>query len=279
MQNRAIHPDRYCVHQVTLMEQCDFRESLEALSRHGIHRTAVWKDKLDGLSLSDARHQLDNNGVEAIAYCVGGLFCFREDKRFRQAMDDNRQRIEQALALGATSMVVITGGVEDFGCDLRGARLRMLEGLGELTGLARDAGLRLALEPLHPMVCGNRSVLTTLGEANNALDQLDSDDVLSIALDTYACWWDPNLEADIKRAAHRISNLHVSDWLLDTTDTRLDRGMPGDGIIDNRRIRGLLEAQGFTGAVEVEIFSARNWWKRPADDVLHTILERYATAL
>jgi len=275
----TIHPDRYCVHQVTLMEQCDFRSGVEALAWAGIGKTAVWRDKLDAVGDETARLLLDDHGVSAEALCAGGLFCFRDQKRYRQAIDDNRRWIEQAALINAPSLVLISGGLEDFGQDIAGARLRAIEAMGELADFAAAAGVSLVLEPLHPMVCGFRSVFSSLREANDCLDQLDRDDVFALALDSYATWWDAELETQIRRAGSRIRHFHVSDWLADTTDLRLDRGMPGDGLIDNRRIRGWLEASGFTGAVEVEIFSARHWWQQPAERVLETILERYRTAL
>ncbi len=261
------------------MEQCDFRAAVEALPRAGIGKTAVWRDKLDAVGVETGRKLLADHGVEAVALCVGGLFCHRAEREFRAALDANRRWLEQAAAIGAPSLIVITGGLADFERDLAGARARALEALGELADDAAATGVRLVLEPLHPMLCGNRSVIGTLGEANDCLDALDRDDVLALALDSYATWWDVELDAQIARAGARLRHFHVSDWLADTRDLRLDRGMPGDGLIDNRAIRRSLEATGFDGPVEVEIFSARDWWRRPADEVLATIVERYRTAL
>ena len=111
------------------------------------------------------------------------------------------------------------------------------------------------------------------------LDQLDADDVMGLAVDTYSLWWDSELEIQIDGAGLRIINFHVSDWLPETRDIRFDRGMPGDGLIDNRRIRERLESAGFDGSIEVEIFSERDWWRRDPDEVLDTILHRYGRVL
>ncbi|HXP78162.1 MAG TPA: TIM barrel protein, partial [Stellaceae bacterium] len=135
------------------------------------------------------------------------------------------------------------------------------------------------LEPLHPMICATRSVLSTIKLANEWCDALAAEDAVGIAVDTYAVWWDPELEAGIARAGKRICAFHVSDWLPDTQDLRLDRGMMGDGVIDIPAIRRMVEAAGYTGQREVEIFSARNWWKRDADEVIRVIRERYQTAV
>ncbi len=128
------------------------------------------------------------------------------------------------------------------------------------------------------MVCGYRSVISTMREANNWLDQLNADDVLGIALDTHAVWWEPGLQQEIARAGTLIIAFHVSDWLADTSDVRLDRGMPGDGVIELPLIRHWVEAAGYRGPIEVEIFSQQDWWRRDPDVVLATILDRYGRA-
>lgn len=271
-------PERLCIHQVTLM-QCDFRSSIECFARHGVRKTAVWRDKLEEIGAGEAARILNDNGVEAVSFCAGGLLTARDPAERARALDDNRRWIEMAATVGAKSMVTITGGLDDGDRDLEGARMRALEGIGMLVPDFRAAGLRLALEPLHPMVCGFRSVISTLADANAMLDRLQADDVMGLAIDTYALWWDSQLERQMEHAGGRIVNFHVSDWLKKTRDVRLDRGMPGDGSIDNRRLRGVAEAAGFAGDVEVEIFSEADWWKRDADEVVKTIVERAAIAL
>lgn len=270
--------DRLCIHQVTLM-QCDYRQSMETLARHGVTRTAIWREKLDEVGTQEGARILADLGIEAMSLCAGGLLTASDAAARCQALDDNRRWIDQAAAIGARSMVTITGGLEAGQTDLRAARDVALEGLAELVPHARAAGVRLALEPLHPMVCGFRSVISTVCEAGEMLRELDADDVLGLAIDSYALWWDHRLEADLADNAAYIINFHVSDWLAETRDVRLDRGMPGDGQIDNRKVRAWLEAGGFDGPVEVEIFSSRDWWQRDADEVVRTIVARAATQL
>jgi sugar phosphate isomerase/epimerase len=265
--------DRLCVHQVSLM-QCDFRQSIECLTRHGITKTAIWKDRLDEIGTSQGARILDDNGIEVLSLCAGGFLTGRTKTDRQKALDNNQRWLDQAAKIGAKSMVTITGGLEEGDVDIDAARDRALEALSHLVPLAIAADVKLALEPLHPMVCGFRSVISTLGEANTMLDALDCGDGLGIALDTYGLWWEPNLKAEISRAGSRIINFHVSDWLMQTSDIRTDRGMPGDGHIDNRGIRQELERTGFEGPVELEIFSKDNWWQRDPDEYLKIIKQR-----
>ncbi len=270
--------ERLCVHQLTL-NQCDFRGSVECLARHGIYKTAVWHEKLEGIEVAEARRILNGEGVQATSYCAGGFFADQDPEGFDRAVTRNRRQIEQAAGLGARSIVMISGGLPEGSRDLEGARQRAAEGFSALVGTARAAGVTLGLEPLHPMVCGLRSVWSTLDDAAAVLDSLGAPDVTGLVLDTYALWWDTRLSGQIERLGSRVVNFHVSDWLRDTRDVRLDRGMPGDGVIDLPAMRAALENSGFGGDVEIEILSQDRWWKRDPDEVIGTILDRVRAAV
>jgi len=269
-------PGRLCIHQVTLEGRCDFRASIDCLSRNGIASTAVWKPRLDEVGAAAGAAHLRDAGVRAVSLCAGGFLTEPGAAARQKMLDDNRRCLDQAAAIGAHTMVTITGGLPEGSRDLAGARARAKEGLAELVPLARAAGVKLAFEPLHPIVCGFRSVVTTLREANDWLDEIGAGEALGIAFDSYALWWEPGLAGEIARAGTRILNFHCSDWLRDTRDVRLDRGMFGDGCIDNRGILAAVDATGFAGPVEVEIFSAENWWKCDPDELVATIKARYA---
>ncbi len=135
----------------------------------------------------------------------------------------------------------------------------------------------LAIEPLHPMYAADRACVNTMEHANDLCDELGPG--LGIAVDVYHVWWDPHLEREIERAGgaspSRLLAYHICDWLVPTTDLLTDRGMMGDGVIDLRLLRSWMEAAGFRGCHEVEIFSANNWWKRDPDEVLATCKARH----
>ena len=265
--------EELCVHQVCIWEKSSFRESLECMARNGVSKTAIWKPLLVETELKSAKQNLIDSGVKAISMCP--LVLLDEDAYPDPdgRLSSHRQFLENAAELGVESVVVITGGLPSGSRDLKGQRLRVQEELSLLIPLAKAAGVRLALEPLHPMVCGHRSVISTLSEANKILDSLDANETLGIAVDSYALWWDSSLEEQIERSGQRLFNFHVSDWLTETRDVRLDRGMPGDGIIDNRLIRSWMAKAGFQGSVEVEILSEFNWWKQDPEFVLQSIVK------
>lgn len=271
----GVPTERLCIHQITLM-QCGFAESLDCLARHEVPLTAVWHEKLDEVGVPAARRSLADTGISSVALCIGGLMSSGDAAHRAAQTDLTRRRIGECAELGIGSLLMLTGGLGPGETDLRQARARALDGMASVLDEARAAGVHLILEPLHPMVCGLRSVVSTLAAGCDFLDELGADDVTGLALDTYALWWDLNLPGDIRRAAGRLRHFHVSDWLAETTDVRLDRGMPGDGLIDNRGIRAAVEAAGYSGPVEVEILSKRNWWTRTPDDVVSEIVARAA---
>ena len=165
---------------------------------------------------------------------------------------------------------------------MHGAREMVRDGIGDLLEYARPAGMPLAIEPLHPMSAAARACINTMEHALDVCDELDParTGLLGVAVDVYHVWWDPKLQAQIERAGkERLLAFHACDWLTPTTDLLNDRGMMGDGVIDIPRIRGWVEAQGFEGYSEVEIFSTSNWWQRDCAEVLDTCIQRHRSAV
>lgn len=271
---RELTRDDLCIHQVCIWKQCDFWAALECLARHGVTKTAIWRPMLEDAGLDQAKKALQGCGVAAIAVCPMVLHDPQSELDVEAQHQANLEILEQAAELDAKSVITLTGGLSHTGSDVSSQKRAALQALERLVPAARERGLRLNLEPLHPMVCGFRSVVSTLDEACEMVDSFASPDVLGVAVDSYALWWDRRLESQILGAGERIHSLHMSDWLADTADVRLDRGMPGDGQIDNRSIRSWVEKAGYLGPVEVEIFSERNWWRQSPDTVVETICER-----
>jgi len=272
------------INQVTTRERWSLEQAVDGYARHGVAGIGTWSDAVREAGLTRIARRIREAGLTVTGHLVGGLLTPRDPAQRRVRLDDNRRVIEEAAELGARCVVTIAGGLPEGDRDLEGARRRVLDGLAELLPVARAAGVTLGLEPLHPMLCAVRSVLPTLALANDWYEALNGDGDgdgggLGIVVDVYAVWWDPDLAHQIDRARGRICAFHVSDWLADTRDLRLDRGMMGDGLIDIPGIRRMVEAAGFTGHREVEIFSERDWWRRDPDEVVGVIKERYRTAV
>ena len=267
-------PAAIALNTVTVRERWKLAQAVEGCVRHGIGGITVWRHEVAELGLSAAARLLRGSGLAVTGFARGGPFPSTDARTRQAAIEDTRRAIDEAAELGARCLSLGGGGAAAGAKDLPGARRMVRDGIGEVLDHARRCGVPLALEPFHPMYCADRSCVSTLGEANDLCDELG--DGLGIAVDVYHVWWDPGLEAGIRRAGgSRLLALHLSDWLVPTTDIALDRGMMGDGIIDIPRIRALMEANGFDGFHEVEIFSARNWWRRDPDEVLETCKERH----
>jgi sugar phosphate isomerase/epimerase len=260
---------------VTAKSKWGLAECIEGCARHGIPGIAPWRDVLQALGTERAARQIRDAGLLVSGLCRGGMFPAADEAGRRAAIEDNKRAIDEAHAIGAACLVMVCGGLPPGSRDLEGAREMVRAGLFEIMPYARSAGVPLALEPLHPMTCADRSVLSTLGQALDLCDALGPGS--GVALDVYHVWWDPALAAQIERAAGSVLAFHVCDWLVPTTDLVFDRGMPGDGVIDIPAIRAMVERGGYRGAVECELLSHR-WWNEDPDHVLTVIRDRYATA-
>jgi sugar phosphate isomerase/epimerase len=265
--------DGLSINLATVRQQWGLREAVEACARHGIFAIDPWRDQVAAAGLAEAARVIQANGMRVTGYCRGGMFPAADAAGRAAAIDDNKRAVDEAATLGAECLVLVVGGLPAGSRDLGAARNMVRDGIAAILPHARAAKIPLAIEPLHPMYAPDRACVNTLGQALDICDQLG--DGVGVAIDTYHVWWDPALEAQVARAGDRILAHHICDWLVPTRDLLLDRGMMGDGVIDFRTIRRWIEAAGYTGPQEVEIFSAADWWTRPGDDVLRTCIQRY----
>jgi len=279
-------PGLLSLNAATVRAQWTLPQIIDGCARHGIRGIAPWRDQVAATGLGDAAKRIRDAGLTVTGLCRGGMFPAADRAGRRAALDDNRRAVDEACALGARCLVLVVGGLPKdragtiVSRDLIGAREMVRDGLGELLEHAQGAGMPLAIEPLHPMYAADRACVNTLAHANALCDELcpKGSDGLGVAVDVYHVWWDPELAAGIARAgaADRLFAYHICDWLVPTTDLLNDRGMMGDGVVDLPRIRGWMEAAGYRGMHEVEIFSKETWWKRDPDVVLATCRQRHA---
>ena len=254
----------------TVKAQWTLAQAIEGCARHGIRGIAPWRDKLAEMGLKEASKAIRAHGLTVTGLCRGGFFTAKA------WLDDNRRAIEEAHTLGAQCLVLVVGGLLAGSKDLSLSRNQVKDGIAAILPEARQAGVPLAIEPLHPMQAAERACINTLEQALDLCDLFQEG--IGVAVDAYHVWWDPKLEQQIARAGKkRILAYHICDWLVPTRDLLNDRGMMGDGVIDLPRIRGWVEGAGYSGFHEVEIFSELNWWKRPPDEVLQLLKQRFAS--
>jgi sugar phosphate isomerase/epimerase len=266
--------EKLAINLATVRKQWGLREAVEGCARMGIRGVAPWRDQLRETGLGESARILRSNGMRVTGLCRGGFFAANDATERRRNLDDNRRAIEEAATIGAECLILVCGGLPQGSRDLEGARHMVEDGIAAILDEALSAGVPLAIEPLHPMYAGDRSVVSTLAQALTICDGLGNQGV-GVAVDVYHVWWDPDLAAQLERCGQkRLLAFHICDWLVPTRDLLEDRGMMGDGVVDIPRIREMVRAQGYEGLNEVEIFS-RDWWSRDPFNVLAVCIERH----
>ena len=246
-------------------------EAAEACARAGLRYIGLWRDKVAEAGLSASARICRENGLSVSSLCRGGMFPAGTESARREKIADNRRAVDECAELRCDTLVLVCGGMA--GCPVDEARKMVRDGIAAITDYASSRGVRLGIEPLHPMFAADRSVINTLGQALDLAEEIGAAG-LGVIIDVYHVWWDPGLFAQIERARGRIFGFHVSDWLVPPPDTLLGRGMMGDGVIDIRRIRGAVQATGYAGPIECEVFN-RRIWDTPGSDVLELMKQRF----
>jgi sugar phosphate isomerase/epimerase len=270
-------PRAISLNLATTRQVWGFAEAVDGCLKAGITAISPWRDQIAAIGLNEAARIVRDNKIQVTGVCRGGMFP-AETAAGRQAqIDDNLHAIDEAAALNADCLVLVVGGLPGSSKDLPGARQMVTDGIAAMLPHAKASGVRIAIEPLHPMYAADRACVNTIDQALDICETLG--ETVGVAIDVYHVWWDPQLANAIARAGrmNRIFAHHICDWLVPTKDMLLDRGMMGDGVIDLPAIRKMIEEAGFSGPQEVEIFSQDNWWKRPGDEVLAVIKQRVAT--
>ena len=261
---------------------------IDQCAERGIRAISPWRDQVAAVGLDKVAKQLKAHGIGLSGYCRGGFFPAPDAAGLKAALEDNRRAIDEAKTLDAPCLVLVVGalpGALDGKAaykDIGRARAEVRDGIAASLEYAREVGMPLAIEPLHPMQAADRACINTLEHALDLSDELDAgkSGMLGVALDIYHVWWDPKLQQQIARAGReRLLAYHVCDWLTPTRDLLSDRGMMGDGVVELKKIRGWVEDAGFSGFSEVEIFSNLDWWQRAGHETLDVCIERHKHAV
>ncbi|MFF9570647.1 sugar phosphate isomerase/epimerase family protein [Streptomyces sp. NPDC014685] len=267
---------RLSINQETI-KQWSLPELAEGCAKAGIDKVGLWRGPVQEYGVERTAALLADHGLAVTSLCRGGFFTALDPAERARALDDNRAAIDEAAALSTDTLVLVSGGLPAGSKDLNGARERVADALAELAPYAAERGVRLAIEPLHPMFASDRCVVSTLSQALDIAERFPAEQV-GVVVDTYHIWWDDQAPAQIARAGAggRIHSFQLADWITPLpAGVLLGRGQLGDGAVDFRSFRSLVEATGFDGPIEVEIFN-EGLWARDGAEVLAEVAARYA---
>ncbi|MFD9599471.1 sugar phosphate isomerase/epimerase [Streptomyces sp. NBC_01224] len=267
---------RLSINQETI-KQWSLPELAEGCVKAGVDKVGLWRAPVQEYGIERTARLLADSGLSVTSLCRGGFFTAIDPAERARALDDNRAALDEAAALSTDTLVLVSGGLPVGSKDLHGARERIADALGELAPYAAERGVRLAIEPLHPMFASDRCVVSTLSQALDIAERFPAEQV-GVVVDTYHIWWDEQAAAQIARAGAggRIHSFQLADWITPLpAGVLVGRGQLGDGAVDFRAFRSLVEATGFDGPIEVEIFN-EDLWARDGAEVLAEVASRYA---
>lgn len=254
----AMSDHRLCIHTITT-KHWSTEECIKNYSAAGVEGITFWRYNLEGRDIAAVGRHAREAGLDVVSLCRGGFFPASTAEGRQKAIDDNKRCIEEAHELEAPLIVLVCGAVP--GQPLEESRKQIADGIAAVLPHAEAAGVKLGIEPLHPMYADDRSAVNTMRQANDICDELGSPDSVGIAADVYHIWWDPELQHQISYTAaqKRLFAFHICDWKTPTADLLNDRGLMGEGCIPIRQISDWVDATGFKGHREVEIFSNLYW--------------------
>ncbi len=266
---------RFSINQMTV-KQLSMPELVDACGQLGIVYVGLWREPVQTYGLEATAKLVRDAGLTVTTLCRGGFFTAIDADERAAALDDNRRAVDEAATLGTDTLVLVSGGLPAGSKDLHGARERIADALAVLGPYAEERGVKLAIEPLHPMYASDRCVVSTLTQALDLAERFPAHQV-GVTVDTYHIWWDDNAPAQIARAgaSGRIHTFQLADWTTPLPEGVLNgRGQIGDGAIDMREWQGYVEAAGYTGAIEVELFND-GLWARDGRELLAETAERF----
>ncbi|MDP5312018.1 sugar phosphate isomerase/epimerase [Streptomyces poriferorum] len=266
---------RLSINQETI-KQWSLPELAEGCAKAGVDKVGLWRAPVQEYGVERTAALLADHGLTVTSLCRGGFFTALDPAERARALDDNRAALDEAAGLSTDTLVLVSGGLPEGSKDLYGARERIADALAELAPYAAERGVRLAIEPLHPMFASDRCVVSTLSQALDIAERFPAEQV-GVVVDTYHLWWDDQAPAQIARAgaAGRIHSFQLADWITPLpAGVLLGRGQLGDGSVDFRAFRTAVEATGFDGPIEVEIFN-EDLWARDGAEVLAEVAARY----
>lgn len=261
---------RFSLNQMS-MPEWNIKDTCEACYNNDISWIGLNRDKVKDTGLNESVKIIKEYGLNASSLCVRARFTSQSKVEREERVEDCLRAIDEASKLDVEAIVLTGGGLN--GCDIISAREIVKEGIARIATYAEKANVKIGIEPLHPVFASDRSVIATLGEANDIVEYISSSHV-GVIIDVYHVWWDAKLYDEIKRSKGKIFGYHVNDWITPIIEPLTSRGMMGEGSIDLKKISKAIEDSKYEGPIEVEIFN-KEMWKRQYDDVLKEMIDSF----
>ena len=244
MTRETQQPPRFSISQVSTLA-ASFGDDVRAYAAAGVDGIGVWELKLGHDSLEEFRASgLGSATAVPVVPSVHPLPLLPGPETVRERVDALLRSLEVLAPYEPAAILCFTGP---------GDRETAVRGVREVAREAERLGLRLALEPFQLEGIESWSILNTLGDAAEFVDEVGSG-ALGIQFDVWHLWNTPDVLDEIPRYAHLIAGVHVNDW-REPTRGWADRVLPGDGAADLSAILGVLEDVGWEGFYDLEIFS------------------------
>ncbi len=237
-------PPRFSISQVSTLA-ASFADDVRAYTEAGVDGIGIWELKLGADSLEGFRASgLGSATAVPTVPSVHPLPLLPGPDNAAERIDALLRSLEVLAPYEPAAILCFTGP---------GDRETAVRGVREIAREAERLGLRLAVEPFQLEGIESWSILNTLGDAAEFVEEVGSDAV-GIQFDVWHLWNSQDVLDEIPRHAHLIAGVHVNDWRQPTRGWA-DRVIPGDGVADLPALLGVLEDVGWEGFYDLEIFS------------------------
>jgi sugar phosphate isomerase/epimerase len=235
---------RFSISQVSTLA-ASFADDVRAYTEAGVDGIGIWEIKLGDDSLEAFRASgLGSATAVPTVPSVHPLPLLPGPDSTRERVDALLRSLEVLAPYEPAAVLCFTGP---------GDRDTAVRGVREVAREAERLGLRLAVEPFQLEGIESWSILNTLGDAAEFVEEVGSDAV-GIQFDVWHLWNCTDVLDEIPRYAHLIAGVHVNDWRQPTRGWA-DRVLPGDGAADLPALLGVLGSVGWEGFYDLEIFS------------------------
>ena len=276
---------RISVSQITTLRS-SFADDLRHYAEAGLDGIGVWELKLPEGEDTELLELFEASGLESAAAVpaipsILPLPLLGGPENPDERIEAYCHSIARLAPFHPSGLVLLTG--TGSGRDPDDARATVVDGLRTIAAEAERHGVRVGIEPYQRDSGEQWTIAGSIPDAVELIHEAGDPPALGIQFDVWHLWNTPTLFDDIARESGRFTGVHVCD-VRDPTRGWADRALPGDGPADVPAILQALDAAGWEGLYDIEIFSddgtfgstyPDSYWAAPANDVLAQARESF----